>query len=71
MQIAAVRLGWDLRLSGSGTVLPDAHSRFYSQFSRLGFLVPYLDYFLVPLFALFLLVALYGWMCGGEFRQRK
>lgn len=35
------------------------------------FLTPYLDYFLVPLFAIFLLVALYGWMRGGQFRRRQ
>jgi len=36
----------------------------------VAFLTPYLDYFLVPLFAIFLLVALYGWMPGGQFRWR-
>ena len=34
------------------------------------FLTTYLDYFLVPLFALFLLVAVYGWRRGGQFRKR-
>ena len=39
--------------------------------SGLAFLTAYLDYFLVPVFAIFLLVALYGWMRGGQFRRRK
>jgi len=37
----------------------------------LAFVTPYLDYFLVPLFAIFLLLALYGWIHGGKFCRRK
>jgi len=37
----------------------------------VAFVTPYLDYFLAPLLAMFLLVALYGWMRGGQFRTRK
>jgi mercuric ion transport protein len=32
----------------------------------LSILTPYLDYLLVPLFIVFVVVGLYGWMRGGK-----
>jgi hypothetical protein len=52
-------------------MLLDARSRFSARLGRFGFSVPNLDYFLVPLFALFLLLALFGWMRGGRMFRRK
>ncbi|HEY7560019.1 MAG TPA: mercury resistance system transport protein MerF [Candidatus Binatia bacterium] len=37
----------------------------------LTFLTPYLDYLLVPLFAVFLTVGIYGWMRGGQIIRRR
>jgi mercuric ion transport protein len=37
----------------------------------LAFLTPYLDYFLVPLFAIFLFLGFYGWMRGGRIISRR
>jgi mercuric ion transport protein len=37
----------------------------------LAFLTPYLDYFLVPLFGVFLLLGLYGCVRGGKITKRK
>ena len=51
-------------------MLSDARARLYFRLSGAAFLTTYLDYFLVPLFALFLLVAVYGWRRGGQFRKR-
>ena len=36
----------------------------------LNFLTPYLDYFLVPLFLMFLILAFYGWTRGGRIFSR-
>jgi mercuric ion transport protein len=37
----------------------------------LSFVTPYLDYLLVPLFAIFLLAAVYEWMWGGRIMSRR
>jgi mercuric ion transport protein len=37
----------------------------------VAFLTPYLDYLLVPVFAIFLILAFYGWMQGGKIISRK
>ena len=37
----------------------------------LRIMTPYLDYFLVPLFGMFLLLGFYGWMRGAKIRRRE
>jgi len=63
---------WVVGFGRNWTLLPNAATRFsLLGLVGLSFLVPYLDYFLVPLFAIFLAVGLYGWMWGGQVITRR
>jgi hypothetical protein len=57
---------WAVGFRRSCTLLLNTATVFLLGLLGLSALTPYLDYLLVPLFVIFLLLGLYGWMQGAK-----